>query len=181
MHRRSWLLAIAVLALAAAAAWAGGARLWRVLLRMHGHAPAGAGTEARTTGAPSEGSGDVAYSPDGWPDTRAGAAARRWVEAFSKGEPAMRACLTEILAPESLAERSIEERIETYRGLRERFGSLALASIDRSAPGELQATLLASDLSRHRFVFTVQTEPPYKLISVGRLERRGGGHSGFRH
>ena len=120
---------------------------------------------------------------DGWPDTRAGAMARRWVEAFAKGDSAMKACLTENLAPESLEQRGIPERITNYRSLRERFGTLVLASIDKSKPTELEATLMASaDMSKHKFVFTVQSKAPYKLISVGRLEQRPGhGGHGFGH
>lgn len=117
---------------------------------------------------------------DGWPESRPGGIARRWVASFSKGEDAMRACLTETLAPASLESKGIAQRLASYCELRERLGSLTLASVDKSTPGELRATLLASDLTRHQFVFTVQTEPPYKLVSVGRMEHRTG-HGGFRH
>jgi len=119
-------------------------------------------------------------SRDGWPDTPAGAAARQWVVAFSKGETAMRQALTELLAPESLATRGLDPRMATYRENRERFGTLVLATVDKSAPAELEVTLLASDLSRHRFVFKTQTAPPHKLLSVGRIEMQPGGH-GFSH
>lgn len=120
-------------------------------------------------------------SRDGWPDTPAGAAARQWVAAFSKGETAMRQALTDLMAPESLATRGIDARMETYRDNRERFGALVLATVDKSAPAELEVTLLASDLSRHRFVFKTRTAPPHKLLSVGRIEMQPGGHSGFNH
>ncbi len=119
---------------------------------------------------------------DGWPDTPAGAAARRWVAAFSKGEEAMRGCLKEILAPASLATRGIEERMTTYRENRERFGTLTLASIEKSAPDEVEATLLAADLSKHRFVFKVDPAEPHLLLSVGRLEvQQVPGHGGLHH
>ncbi|HUD72389.1 MAG TPA: hypothetical protein VMQ62_10545 [Dongiaceae bacterium] len=119
---------------------------------------------------------------DGWPDTPAGAAARRWVAAFSKGEEAMRACLTEILAPASLATRGLEERMTTYRENREKFGTLTLATIEKSAPDEVEATLLAADLTRHRFVFKVEPDEPHRLVSVGRIETISvPGHGGFHH
>ena len=174
MRSRRWLVAVLLVALALAG-WAGGRRLWRMLLIMHGVDPSGSAQDEAA------GSDPIPLSPDGWPDSRAGAAARRWVEAFSQGETAMRDCLAEILTPESLAERGLDERIESYRSLRERFGSLVLASIDRSGPAEIEATLIASDMSRHKFVFKVQAEPPHKLVSVGRLEHRGGGHPGYHH
>ena len=159
MRRRSWWVAMAIV-VAFVAAWAARGRVWNWLLALHGQPPA-----------PSDAAGDD------WPDSPAGVAARRWVEAFSKGEDAMRECLTEILAEDSVAQRGIAERLESYRGLRERFGSLVLVSIDKSAPAEIEATMMASDLARHKFVFTVQNEPPHKLVSVGRIEHRPGGHS----
>lgn len=117
---------------------------------------------------------------DGWPDTPAGAAARRWVTAFSQGEDAMRATIHDLMAPASLAARGIEERMKTYRENRERFGTLTLATIEKSSPDEVEATLLATDLTKHRFVFKVEPAEPHKLISVGRIETRPG-HAGFHH
>ena len=124
----------------------------------------------------------AAPAKDGWPDTPAGAAARRWVASFSKGEEAMRACLLEIMAPESMKTRGIEERMTTYRENRERFGTLTLASVEKSSPDEVEATLLAADLSKYRFVFKVEAEAPYRLLSVGHLETHQiPGHGGFHH
>jgi hypothetical protein len=121
-------------------------------------------------------------SKDGWPDTREGALARRWVEAFSKGEKAMRATLPEILTPEGLAKTSMDERMKRYRDSYDRMGALMLLRIEKSEPGELVAILAASDFSETPFTFKVQTAPPYKLISVSRAEvRQGHGHGGFSH
>lgn len=132
--------------------------------------------------APATGTKKSGSAGDGWPDTKAGAMARRWVAAFAKGDSAMKACLTEILAPESLEQRGIPERITNYQSSRERFGTLELVSVDKSQPVELEVTLMASaDMSKHKFVFTVQSKPPYKLISVGRLETRSGHGHGFGH
>jgi len=160
MRRKSWWVLLVLVLAIVGALWAGRGWIWNWLLALRGQRPAPSDAAAHD-----------------WPDSPAGAAARRWVEAFSEGEDAMRVCLTEILAPESIAQRGIDERLETYRGLRDRFGSLVLVSIDKSEPNELAATLIASDLARHKFIFTVQSEPPHMLISVGRIERGHGGHS----
>ena len=117
---------------------------------------------------------------DGWPDTRAGAVARRWVEAFSAGEKAMRAALPDLLAPGAFDRHSMEERIETYRASHERLGTLMLVKILKSAPGEITASLASSDLTERPFTFKVQTEPPYRLISVTALDRVPG-HGFFNH
>lgn len=112
-----------------------------------------------------------------WPDTRVGALARRWTEAFGKGEPAIRACLAEILAPEALAARGLDARIESYRASFERLGGLMLVSVDSSGAGAIKARLAAADFSTHVFTFQAQVKPPYKLLQVSRIEtRHHGGH-----
>jgi hypothetical protein len=119
---------------------------------------------------------------DGWPDTRAGETASGWVTAFSTGEAAMKEFDLAWLTAESLEKKSVDERIKSYRKLHERFGTLALASVVKSTPGELTVSLLDSDVAAHEFIFTVQTKPPYKLVSVAFREKVAGhGHFGFHH
>lgn len=112
-----------------------------------------------------------------WPGTKVGTLARRWTEAFGKGEPAFRACLAEIMAPEALAKRGLDARMETYRTNLERFGSLMFVSVDSSGANTLKVKLAASDFSTHVFTFEAQPKPPYKLLQVLRAETRYiGGH-----
>lgn len=120
-----------------------------------------------------------AASRDGWPDTKAGARASGWVEAFSTGEDAMRAYLKENMAEQTLAEKGVAKRIESYRKLRERLGALVLGSVEESAPYKITVSLLGEDATVHRFVFAVQDQAPYKLVSVSMFDRahgHGGGH-----
>ena len=137
-------------------------------------APAGAAPKA------AKGATESKRSLDGWPDTQAGARARGWVDAFSTGEDAMRAFLQKCMAEQALTDRGVPKRIESYRKMRERLGSLVLGSVDTSEPYKLTVALMAEDASVHRFVFTVQDKAPHKLISVGMLEHRMG-HGGHGH
>src|SRR5437867_1258932 len=109
---------------------------------------ANAADAARTASAVAKSSAP-AVDRGGWPDTRSGALARRWVEAFSKGEKAMRATLPEILAPESLAKTGMDERMERYHALQDKLGALMLVKIEKSSPEEVVAVLAASDFSQH--------------------------------
>jgi len=112
-----------------------------------------------------------------WPGTKVGSLARRWTEAFGKGEPVFRACLAEIMAPEALAKRSLDARTETYRTNLERFGSLMFVSVDSSGANTLKVKLAASDFTTHVFIFEAQPKPPHKLLQVSRTETRHiGGH-----
>lgn len=117
---------------------------------------------------------------EGWPDTRAGALAHRWVRAFGQGEKAMKECLTEIMAPASLQKTDMKVRVERYRDLRERYGRLTLAKIEKSTEDQVEATLAAEDMSEHHFIFAAQTVTPYKLLSVS-IRQPGHAIPGFGH
>lgn len=122
----------------------------------------------------------VARPGDGWPATPAAEHARGWVEAFGKGETAMRGFLATHLAPAELAVRGLDARLETYRGNLERFGSFMLVSVDSSGPTGIKVTLAAADLSQQHFAFYTEAKPPYRLVRVYRTETRTG-HGGFGH
>jgi hypothetical protein len=121
-----------------------------------------------------------AEEASGWPATRAGAMGQRWVTAFSTSEAAMREFNRKSLSAASLASKGLEARTETYRNLRERFGTLALASIVKSEPFVLAVRLIDADAKTHEFTFTVESKPPHGLVSVTMKEIRhghgGGGH-----
>ena len=155
-----------------------GALLCAVVLSLWLVSDAEAETKSRTAPVAS-----AAREPDrgGWPDTRVGKLARGWVAAFSSGEAAMKEYLTTHLAPASLADKGVPRRIERYRDLREKYGKLELASVVKSSPEKLTVKLMASDATRHEFVFTAQSEAPYKLVSVGIREAGHFGHGGFGH
>ena len=116
---------------------------------------------------------------DGWPGTRAGDIARRWTIAFSTGEEAMRAFQQQELAKASLAKRSNDERTANYRKLKERFGKLTLAAVEKSTPSELVVQLMDTDGKQHKFTFQLEEKEPFRLVSVSMTERVPGGHGGF--
>lgn len=118
------------------------------------------------TATPKAGARTAKTDREGWPDTHEGRVARRWVEAFSAGDSAMRHFITHDLPPEALARKSVEERMATYRKSHERFGTLALASVVRSSPGELTLSLMASDATLHEFTFDVETKSPYRIVQI---------------
>ena len=115
---------------------------------------------------------------DGWPDTREGELGFRWVEAFVRGDEAMRAFYLETMSEKSLAEKNVESRLVRYRELRERLGRLTFAATVKSAPGELTVRLLDADAASHSFVFKAETTAPFHLISIGMLQQQPGGHGG---
>jgi len=130
---------------------------------------------------PSAGSAAAASDRDGWPDTRVGELARGWVTAFSSGDSAMKVYLAAHMATASLADKNVPQRIERYRDLREKYGRLELASVVKSTDEKLTVKLMGSDATRTEFIFTAQTEAPWKLVSVAIREAGHFGHGGFGH
>ena len=111
-----------------------------------------------------------------WPDTPAASMAKEWVKAFAS-EDAMRAFLIKNVPEESLKERTIDERLATYRESKKKFGTLKLGSIISSKPAQLKAKLVAKDGSTHDFTFNVQPQPPHKMTSITRTEMQNHGFS----
>lgn len=133
------------------------------------------------TAAPAAHAGAPAADREGWPATRAGQLAHRWVAAFDAGEKEMKACLAEIMSTDALTKKPMLSRVERYRDLKERFGSLTLVSVDKSEAASLEVTLAAADLSSHHFVFHLEAKPPYKLEQVGMMEGMHAGMGSFFH
>jgi hypothetical protein len=123
----------------------------------------------------------AATSKSEWPDSPSGVLARRWVEAFSKGEKAMRKTLPEILSAQGLAKTSMDERMERYRGMHERLGSLMLVEVRESTADSLVVLLASSELSQLPFTFKFQSGPPIKLLSVSMMDRVHSHGGGFSH
>lgn len=170
MSRRASLVVIALLGATVAGAVAlqtGGGRLREWILALHGiHAGHGSAQSRHALGT----------TPAVWPQTSVGQLARRWVEAFSSGEDALRRFLDQELTPASLAQRSLDQRLESYRALHERFGRLTLASVGSSHAGVLELSLNAADGSPHAFTFEAQTEPPFKLLAVELMDTQTHTH-----
>lgn len=171
MSKKGWLIVSALFVAAVVAAHLVHP-LEHALMAMHG-GPSGASHRS----GPAE-TAAVRAKSETWPDTPAGRMGAEWVEAFGSGEEAMRKFLEKNLSARGRAERPVGTRVERYRDLYERFGVLTFALVEKSEPDELTAVLLAEDASRHRFVFTVETKPPHRLVKVGMIETRAGHGAG---
>ena len=109
-----------------------------------------------------------------FPDTPAGTLAKQWLAAFPT-EATMRAFLERNIDEEGFRQRSMDDRIKTWRESKKKLGKLKLASIVSSKPEELKVMLTAADGEKHEFTFTVTSTPPHKLVSITRAEMRRHG------
>ena len=174
MRSRGFVVGVVVLAALVVGVVMYGGRVQRWVLRMHGIDPdAAASASAETANAaPLPVSRDTtgAAAREGWPDTRPGELGHRWVKAFGEGEKQMKECLADIMSAESLAKKDAHARVERYRDIHEKYGTLTLVSVDKSESDKVEVTLAASDLSQHHFVFATEKAAPFKLLSVSMME-----------
>jgi hypothetical protein len=127
-------------------------------------------------GAPALFAASAAPAP-AWPESAAGRLGDGWVEAFNRGEPAMRRFFVERLAAASLAERGMEERMASYRSLRELVGRLNLVEVVTAEPHAVTVVLRGRDELRHELTFVAEAEAPHGLLAVSARVTQRHGHA----
>ena len=110
--------------------------------------------------------GALAASGVEFPRTDAGSRAEKWLRAYGSGEGAMRAFLAENLSRTGAERRSIEDRLDVYRNMREEHGKLTLERLLDSA--ETSVTFLARAEHGPPLEVTVLCEgdPPHAFAGV---------------
>ena len=100
------------------------------------------------------------------PDTEAGKRVAGWIASFNTGDDAkMQQWLTDNLAPEAIASRSIELRVGRAREMRAVFGTVDLRKVVEAQDG-LVAVVLATRDGFVRFDFELEPTPPSRLLRI---------------
>lgn len=102
------------------------------------------------------------------PNTRAGRIAAAFVEAFnSRDDDKVRAFEREFRSKSSLAERSIDDRVEQSHELRSQWGTLSVERVLDSAERSLSLLVKTSAAEEWlQFDFDIESEKPYRLNGV---------------
>lgn len=96
-------------------------------------------------------------TPATLPDTPAGRAVARYVEAFNTGdEQKMRAFFLEHVAAQSLARRPVEARLEVYRQMREQMGGLEVHSVTEATDARVATLMRTKRGEWFKFAFTFE-------------------------
>jgi CubicO group peptidase (beta-lactamase class C family) len=105
------------------------------------------------------------FEPSGWPDTRAGGIARRFVEAFhAEDEEVMRRFTLEYRDEESLQRMPLEARMAQFRQMREQIGALEVVALREAGEHDLEVFARSQKLGMWLSMrFQVQESPPHKL------------------
>ncbi len=109
-----------------------------------------------------------------FPSTPAGKRARAYVEAFNAGEKEMREFFLNYSAKENLAQSPIDQKLQRYRQMRERLGTLGLQKVEESGESEFSGLFRGSQGPLVNLEFDFEKSPPYGLLGI-RVEDAGGG------
>lgn len=148
--------------------------LTALLAAMPGAPPAyAAGTKAPSTkAAATREHGDNAAPADTvkagleFPPNEAGGHAKAWFQAFNEGEPAMRKYLQAHVAPAGLARRSLEDRIEIYRDLKDERGTVTPLKVESFTASDVKAIARGARGGRFAITFHCEEEAPHGLLGI---------------
>ncbi|HET9952194.1 MAG TPA: serine hydrolase, partial [Candidatus Eisenbacteria bacterium] len=107
-----------------------------------------------------------AESPLRFPADEPGRHAEAWFRAYNAGEDSMRAFVTTHVAPDALARRSVERRLEVYREMREEHGALTPLRVAGGGNASVQVTARAEFGPALSIEFDCEPEPPHGLLGL---------------
>ena len=118
--------------------------------------------------------GQQAPTPD-LPRTPAGNHVEAYVKAFNSGEEAMKEFFRDHASKDALNDASVEQRVERYRQMHERLGSLTLEKVLASREDFVSALFHAGNTGQVRIDFEFEKSSPYGLVGIRVEDSRGEG------
>ena len=109
-----------------------------------------------------------------FPQTPAGRTAEAYFKAFNTGEDAMKGFFEKFAAKDSLLKTPMPARLERYRQMRGRLGSLEPREIIAEHPGSIMISAQAQTGGTVRLDFEFEAAEPHGLLGI-RVEATGGG------
>ncbi|HNR38649.1 MAG TPA: serine hydrolase domain-containing protein [Acidobacteriota bacterium] len=111
--------------------------------------------------------GQQAAAPFTYPETEIGRRVAGYVRAFNDpNEGALRAFLTDNLAPAALAQLSVKNRLETLRRIKEDTGTLEPVRVRAAGAATITLTARTAKGEWLEMAFAFEPEPPHRLLGV---------------
>ncbi|HJZ13201.1 MAG TPA: hypothetical protein VJ521_13685, partial [Acidobacteriota bacterium] len=99
-------------------------------------------------------------------DSPAGKRAQAYFDAFNSGEEAMSKFFTENISEESLQKRTVSQRLEVYRQMRNDVGSLTVRKIVEPGPNSLEVSAQGDSNRWLTIRFDFQPVEPHKILGM---------------
>jgi len=105
-----------------------------------------------------------AARPPVLPDTPQGRHVDAYIKAFNSGdEKVFLAANEKLMTPELLARRPAEERAKLFQRMREDFGTLKIARLDKTTAAQISFLAMLKDGAEGTFTFDFEEKVPYKI------------------
>jgi CubicO group peptidase (beta-lactamase class C family) len=101
-----------------------------------------------------------------FPANEAGRHAGAWFEAFNEGEAAMRKYIRAHVAPAALQRRTIEDRMEIYRDMKEERGKVTVLQVESFTESGVKAIARGERGGRFSITFRCEEEAPHGLLGL---------------
>ncbi len=108
-----------------------------------------------------------------WPDLEIARHARAWIEAFDRGEEAMKEVYERHYSPEALASRPVPERLAGYREMRSREGGFTVLAIPEVNEDGIEVRVRNREGRILTLSFEGESEPPHRIRGI-RVMMGGG-------
>jgi D-alanyl-D-alanine carboxypeptidase len=101
-----------------------------------------------------------------FPKNEAGGHAASWFEAYNAGEPAMKKYIQAHVAPAALEKRSLEDRMEIYRDMREERGKISALEVQEFTESSVKVIVRGERGGRFAITFLCDEDAPHKLMAI---------------
>ena len=129
--------------------------------------PSMGGGRAVTMGGPPAAAKGASPTPIALPDTPAGRQAAAWLAMFNAGDTAAaRAFITSHMAPNPNDTRTMEQRLDAFRGMRHDIGTMAAVGIIASSPTQIVMRMRTSNGEAPVVMLDVEGAAPYRITGL---------------
>ncbi len=104
-------------------------------------------------------------SPE-FPKSEAGGRAASWFQAFNAGETSMKRYLEAHVAPAALEKRSVEERMEIYRDMKEERGKITAIEVHEFTDSSVKVIARGERGGRFVMTFVCEDDAPHRLLGI---------------
>lgn len=101
-----------------------------------------------------------------FPKNEAGGHAASWFQAYNAGEPAMKKYIQAHVAPAALEKRSLEDRMEIYRDMREERGKISALEVQEFTESSVKVIVRGERGGRFAITFLCDEDAPHKLMAI---------------
>lgn len=101
-----------------------------------------------------------------FPKGEAGVRASAWFEAFNAGDASMKKYIQSHVAPDALAKRSVEDRMEIYHDMKDERGKVTALEVREFTDSSVKVIARGERGGRFQVTFLCEEDSPHRLLGI---------------